>query len=104
MVIASTRSALINGSAFTKNNADRGGAAMYATVYNIHIFCTYCQTSDNYYYMNTSDPEQLGHIIHEDVIVKDNHCSFNPTFTHLWCKIEIKKSILSGKQTRMKFT
>ena len=67
--ITSIRSILINGSTFTKNKALRG-AAVFATnsyIPTVFFFASFL----------TSDTEQLGHLILQDVVIEDNHCSCN---------------------------
>ena len=69
ILIITNSSIFISGSTFTKNLAV-GGAALFATNNIIAIFNKYPQ-------ILIQDVESLGHLILQDVIVEDNHCSCN---------------------------
>ena len=58
---------------FTNNNADGRGAAVFAD--NIHE--EIWELPNNQCYILLSDAESFDHLILQDVIVKDNHCSCN---------------------------
>ena len=75
MYVASTRSVLIDGSIFTYNIAEEGGAAVYATSYD-SIKLRHLLPNDSYY-LNTTDTDTYSLHILQDVIVEDNHHSFN---------------------------